>query len=59
MMLRIIIWRGLEDGSSGLLMADKGRTDDMVVSLNFLKVKVIKEHCDIKVRPTESIAAVE
>lgn len=40
-------------------MADKGRTDDMVVSLNFLKVKVIKEHCDIKARPTESITAVE
>lgn len=48
MMLRIIIWRGLEDGSSGLLMGDRGRREDMVVSLDFLKVKGITEECDIK-----------
>lgn len=53
MMLRIIIWRGLEDVSSGLLMGDRGRTEDMVISVDFLKVKGIKGHSDIKARPTE------
>lgn len=59
MMLRIIIWRGLEDVSSGLLMGDRGRTEDMVISLDFLKVKGIKGHSDIKARPTEPVTAVE
>lgn len=31
MMLRITIWRDLEDGSSGLLIGGGGRTDDIAI----------------------------